>query len=125
MSHIVDTLLAVAVMVLIMFFGISIAQAQVNISEARSCKEEIIAELENSEYNPAVINECIRQAGENGYTLSVTLYRKGQAKVTYTSADVENTAITDAQAAEVVLGYQYRLTFLGENNMHYIRGFAR
>lgn len=125
MSHIVDTLLAVAVMVLIMFFGMSIAQAQVNISEARSCKEEIIAELENGAYNPAVINECIRQAGENGYTLSVTLYRKGQEKVIYTSADIENAAITDVRAAEVVLGYKYRLTFLGESSVHYIRGFAR
>lgn len=125
MSQVVDTLLAVAVMVLILFFGMSILQAQTDTSEARSCKDEIVAELENSGYNPAVVNECIRRAKENGYALSVSLYRKGKEKVTYTSADVENTAITDARAAEVVLGYTYRLTFFGEGSMHYVRGFAR
>lgn len=60
MSQVVDTLLAVAVMVLILFFGMSILQAQTDTSEARSCKDEIVAELENSGYNPAVVNECIR-----------------------------------------------------------------
>lgn len=124
MAQVVDTLLAVAVMTLLLFFGAGILQAQTDISEARSCKDEIVSELENSGYNPAVINECIRQAKEHGYTLSVTLYRKGKAAVTYTSA-VADAAAADVQAAEVVLGYTYRLTGFGENSTHSVRGFAR
>ena len=123
MSHIIDTMLAVFMLVLVMLFGTSIVQAQVSISEVKDCKEEIAAELKCSNYNPNVINECIRQAQANRFTITITLYRGNKGTVTYTSANASG-AYADVSTAEIKIGYHYSLTCFGESRMHYIRGFT-
>jgi hypothetical protein len=118
--------MAVFVIAFMVLFGTSIVNAQINTGQARSYKNDVIAELENSDYNPIVISDCVRQAEENGYTLSISPYRQTEDGNTTTEAvGNENADGKKIVAADVKLAYQYKLTFLGNSKTHFVRGIAR
>lgn len=124
MSQIIDAFMGVFMMVFMLLFGTSLVDSQVDTAQARSYKNSVIAELENSDYNPLVIKDCISQAKEDGYTLKVQLYSES-ADGTGTVVETESNDTGEVVAADVQLAYQYQLTFLGESSTHYVRGFAR
>ncbi|MBO5069259.1 MAG: hypothetical protein J6C37_02705, partial [Roseburia sp.] len=67
--------------------------------------------IENSNFNPKVIEACQRQAADQGYTLEVTtgVY----------DADL------DVRMAEVLLKYRYEIPLLGISGEQVTRGVAR
>ena len=81
------------------------------ISLAKEYKADVIAEIENSNFNPNVITSCISQANANGYTLSVQ-------NVQY---DEDNFYT----CAEVVLGYKYTMPLFNISADKTTRGIAR
>lgn len=78
---------------------------------AKEYKADVIAEIENSNFNPNVIKGCMEQAAAAGYDLLVTncLY------------DADG----DLQTAEVVLKYSYAVPVLGLEGVKSVRGIAR
>ena len=78
---------------------------------AKEYKADVIAEIENSNFNPNVITSCISQANANGYTLSVQ-------NVQY---DEDNFYT----CAEVVLGYKYTMPLFNISADKTTRGIAR
>lgn len=74
-------------------------------------KSDVIAEIEDSNFNAAVIDNCKQQASDNGYTLDVT-------NCTY---DEDN----NVQLAEVILTYKLDVPFFGINSTKEVRGIAR
>lgn len=85
--------------------------ASISVSNAESFKAQCINEIENSNFNDGVINGCIADATNNGYTLTV------------------NKIILDADAdtmmAEVILEYPFKIGVLHINNTHQTSGIAR
>ena len=79
--------------------------------DADEFKSDVIAEIEDSNFNAAVINDCKQQASDNGYTLDVT-------NCTY---DEDN----NIQLAEVILTYNLDVPFFGISNTKEVRGIAR
>ena len=79
--------------------------------DADEFKADVIAEIEDSNFNAAVINHCKQQASDNGYTLDVT-------NCTY---DADN----NIQVAEVLLTYNLDVPFFGINSTKEVRGIAR
>lgn len=78
---------------------------------AKEYKAAVVAEIENCNFNPRVIEACRTQAAERGYTLEVTtgVYDENQ----------------DVRMAEVLLKYRYEVPLLGISGEHTTRGVAR
>lgn len=90
---------------------VQIAGASGQTAAAKEYKVDVVAEIENSNFNPNVIAACISQADAAGYHLEVR-------NCTYD-------ANADIQTAEVVLEYSYSMPIFGINEMRTTRGIAR
>lgn len=123
MSQIVKMFMGIFFLLMLSFLGIGIISAQLEVIQAQDYKADVIAELENSNYSPSVINACITQAEECGYNIAVKLYKKGQEAILYTQPQVTETK--EVQMAEVIVSYPYSIGFLNSFTKHQVRGFAR
>ena len=81
------------------------------IAAAKEYKADVIAELENSDFNPVVIQACINQAQTNGYELEIKNCQYD-----------ENNMISCAQ---VVLTYTYKIPIIALEQTLQTRGIAR
>lgn len=123
MSQVLKAFMGMFFIFMMLLLGIGILSAQVDVSNALDYKSDVVAELENSNYSPSVINSCIQQAVDNGYTIEIKTYTPGNSTVTYTRPNAADT--TDVVMAEVTLTYPYTIGFLNEVTDHQVRGFAR
>lgn len=111
MRNIIGAFSTLLVLILNLFLCISVSSSSAAVSAAKEYKADIIAEIENSNFNPNVINACITQAQAAGYSLEVTGY-------TY---DTDH----DIQSAEVILTYSYEMPLFGIAKTQTTRGIAR
>ena len=77
------------------------------VAAAKEYKSQVVAELENSNFNPGVIDACKKKAAEDGYELEIS--------------DCVYDAWQTMRAAQVALKYHYRIPVLGiyEENITY------
>lgn len=111
MKNIIGAFGTLLVLMVNMFMCIAVSSASGTVAVAKEYKADVVAEIENSNFNPYVIAGCIRQAEEAGYQLQVT-------NCTYNE---EN----DIQTAEVILSYSYYLPLFGISKTMTTRGIAR
>lgn len=111
MKQIVGAFGTLIILVLNIFICIGLSTATEQAETAKEYKADVIAEIENSNFNPNVISSCISQASAAGYTLQVT-------SCTYDED-------SNIQTAEVILSYSYELPIFGVTATKTTRGFAR
>lgn len=111
MKHIVGVFGTLIAMMLNTFLCISVINVSGAVAEAKEFKADVVAEIENSNFNQNVIDACIQQAQVEGYQLEIT-------NCTYD----ERNAI---KTAEVILIYKYEIPFLGIQEEKTTRGMAR
>ena len=90
---------------------VSVITVTGNVAAAKEYKADVVAQIENSNFNQSVIDNCISQAQAEGYGLEVINCRYD---------DLHN-----IQTAEVVLSYSYRLPVFGIEQTKTVRGIAR
>lgn len=110
MKHIISAFGTLMVLVINTVICVGILTVSSDVAAAKEYKADVIAEIENSNFNPNVINTCISQASTAGYTLQVA-----------TSKDINN----EIQSAEVVLSYSYEIPVFGISHTKTTRGIAR
>jgi len=123
MNQVVKSFLGIFFLLVLLFTGVGIISAQIHVSAALDYKSAVVTQLENSNYSPAVMNACITQATESGYTLEIRTFSMGNAVQTYTAANVTDTS--DVIMAEVILNYPYEIPFLQISVGQQVRGYAR
>lgn len=111
MKHIISAFGVLFALVLALFMCASVASESGQVAAAKEYKADVIAQIENSNFNPNVIADCIRQASDAGYQLEVN-------SCTYD----EN---SDIQTAEVILTYQCEMPLFGISESKTTRGIAR
>lgn len=111
MKHIVEAFSILIVIVLNLLGCAAMISVTGQTAAAKEYKADVIAEIENSNFNPNVIDACIAQASANGYELQVSGY-------TY---DADH----DIQTAEVILKYEYKMPVFGITDTRSTRGIAR
>ena len=111
MKKIFEVFLEVFLMLFFVILITGAVSAALDTENAKSYKSDVIAEIENSNFSDTVISECISQAAEEGYTLTVN--------------KIVTDAATNKQIAEVVLKYKYTFSLLGIDNEHQTRGIAK
>lgn len=111
MKHVITAYATLIVFLLMVFMCVTMTSASVVMTEAKEFKAQVVAEIENSNFNPYVIEACKRQAQEAGYELQVTTYVYDERY--------------NLQTAEVILMYPYRLPMFGISEIRTTRGIAR
>ena len=111
MKHIITAYATLIVFVLNIFMCITVSNATVSMAEAKEYKAQVIAEIENSNFNENVIAACVSQAQMAGYELQVTncIYDENY----------------NIQTAEVILTYSYKMPLFGVSETKTTRGIAR
>lgn len=85
--------------------------AGAEVAAAKEYKAAVVAELENSNFNPNVLDGCVKEAKTRGYLLKITPCMYGDAE--------------EIQMAEVCLTYTYTIPILGIAEQRQTRGIAR
>lgn len=111
MKHIIEAFSILAVLVLNLCLCIGVLTVSADVAAAKEYKADVVAQIENSNFNPHVIEACRAQAAEQGYTLEVISedYRGGGNK----------------SAASVCLTYNYEIPLLGISKEQKTWGIAR
>lgn len=111
MKIIIEIYGIIMMLMLTMQTGLSVVSAQEQTALAKRYKAAVIAEVENSNFNPAVISTCINKAAASGYTLTVTTAVYDEAY--------------DIEIANIELTYSYRLPLFGIEQTRTTKGIAR
>lgn len=111
MKYIVEAFGVMVVLVCSLFLCVGVIGVSADVAAAREYKADVIAEIENSNFNPNVIAACRQQAAQAGYELNVLSYYY----------DVQS----DRRIAEVELTYAYEIPLLKISQQKVTRGIAR
>lgn len=111
MKNIIGAFGTMLILMLNLYMCVLVSNAGLTVAEAKEYKADVVAEIENSNFNPYVIAGCIEQAKKAGYDLQVTNY-------TYNE-------VSDIQTAEVILTYSYQMPLFGISASKTTRGMAR
>lgn len=111
MKHIIEGFSVLFVLMLNLCLTAGMLSITAKVAEAKEYKAAVVAEVENSNFNPNVITACIEDAKARGYFLEVTTccYEEDGKR----------------QMAEVRLTYDYELPILGVFGQRMTRGIAR
>lgn len=121
MEQIIKTFLGIVFAMIVMMTGISVINVQTDGTNARDFKNDVISELENSDFNPDIINECFHVATEKGYAMEVTIFNKEGTAQVYNQPNVTDTS--GAIMANIKLDYNVKI--LGKTSNKSIMGNTR
>lgn len=111
MKHIIGAFSTLVTLVLNIFICIAMITVSGEVAAAKEYKADVVAEIENSNFNPNVIHGCIAQAKDAGYTLQIE-------SCTYDE-------LNNIQTAEIILSYSYAIPLFGISDTKMTRGIAR
>lgn len=124
MTVVIKAFMGVFFFSLVAFLGIGMICYQTDVSRAISYKQDVMEELQNSNFAPSVINACILAGAEQEYEVNIDVtHTDGSHSVYQKDALAPDDA--DAQAAYVTVIYKSRLPLLGAETANRLRGFAR
>lgn len=111
MKYIVEAFSILMVLMLNLFLGLTVISVSADVAAAKEYKAMVVAEIENSDFNPNVIAACEEQAALQGYSLEITpcVYDEH----------------CDRRIAAIRLTYNYELPLLGVSQQRVTRGIAR
>jgi ABC-type sugar transport system substrate-binding protein len=110
-KYIIEVFSVMLVLVFNLLLCVSMLGVSADVAAAKEFKAAMIAEIENSDFNPYVIDGCKAQAGTEGYELEVQSYTYGGQ--------------SDRRIAGINLYYRYRIPLLGVSQQRVTRGIAR
>lgn len=111
MKYIIEAFGVMVVLAFNLFLCIGVIGVSADVAAAKEYKADVIAEIENSNFNPKVIEGCRQQARQQGYELDVSSYCYDPW--------------SDRRIAEVELTYAYDIPLLGISQQKVTRGIAR
>lgn len=111
MRQIVGAFSILFILLLNIFVSVGLIGACTQVAAAKEYKTQVVAEIENSNFNPLVIDACEKKAAVDGYELKVTacIYDAWQ----------------NMRAAQVALKYSYRIPVLGIEDWNTTYAIAR
>ncbi len=124
MSVIIKSFMGIFFFILIVFLGVGMIQYQTEVNQATNYQQDVLRELQNSDFSPKVLNSCILTGTKNKYEVLIDVSLKDGSHTTYTknSLAVHTEGVV---AAYVTVLYKSRLPFLGVETLNSLRGFAR
>ena len=112
MGTVIKAYTAIFLVLMCVFLSIGILAATVDVQNARDYHAACVNEIENSNHAASVIETCISEAADNGYTLEVVSYPNYVGNFSYT-------------VSKVILKYQFSIPILNITLEQEILGYAR
>ena len=125
MSQIVKAFLGVFLTLFLMASAMGILSAYLEVMNAQDMQACFVDEMENSDYNPGVIRECMTECEKAGYQLTVTLFCQDAVVNTIHNSGEVPASAGGADMAKVELLIPYRVAFFGINKEHKLVSYAR
>ena len=124
MPVIIKSFMGIFFFSLVVFLGLGIVNYQMDVNRALHYKQDVIRELQNSNFSPSVMNACMKTGEDRDYEVSIDVSLGDGSHATYTNGcQAQDTA--DVSASYVTVLYKSRLPFLGIETSNRLRGFAR
>lgn len=111
MKYIIEAFSVLTIFMIHLFLCIGVLTASADVAAAKQYNADVVAEIENSNFNPNVIAACETQAQAQGYLLEVI-------PAVYSGS-------TERYTAQVKLTYSYKIPVLGISQQRVTRGIAR
>lgn len=111
MKHVIEGFSVLLMLLLNLAVCVSVLGVSAKVAAAKEYKAAVVAEVENSNFNPNVISGCIEDARVHGYTLEIETCRFNDD--------------AGRQMAEICLTYKYDIPLLGISGQSVTRGIAR
>lgn len=124
MSVIIKSFMGVFFFLLVIFSGVGIVGYQMQVNSAAGFKQDVIEELQNSNFAPSVVNACILEGERSQYEVSIDISSSDGTRATYTK-DCPAADTSDVAAAYVTVRCKSRFPLLGLETSNQFRGFAR
>ncbi len=125
MSQIMKAFMGLFLVLFLMSTSAGILSAFMVVVEAQDMHAQIIDEMENSNFNLAVMKSWFDKANEVGYDLSITFYHDDKTEVICTSATTLPQSTADVSFAKLELSFPFQVHFFGINSWHTLCAYAR
>lgn len=125
MSQIVKAFLGVFLTLFMAVVALGVLTAYIEVMNAQDMQARVIDELENSDFNTAVMRACFKQCADAGYTLSVTVFYQESAVTAIHSQQEVPASLEDVDMAKVELHFPLKSAFLGIDQSRTFVGYAR
>ena len=125
MSQIMKAFTGIFMVLFMMVVSMGLLGAFLQVSRARSFHAMVIDELENSDYDKNVLEECLHAAGKNSYDMRIILYEtEGGYVVCQPGLDIPMD-INSVDMAKVDMQFAIQIPFLGVENIQVVSGYGR
>lgn len=111
MKYIIEAFSILIVLMLNLLLCTAVLSVSADVAAAKEYKADVVAEIENSNFNPNVIDACKTQAALQGYSLEITASTYDEDR--------------DRCIAQVRLTYDYEIPLLGISQQRVTSGIAR
>lgn len=125
MSQIIKTFLGVFLMLFLSAATVSILTAYLRVLGTQDLQAQIVDEIENSDYAPAVVRECFASASKAGCELAVTYYYEGGGTVCCTEAASAAEDVGSVTMVRVELSFPLEIGLFGFNKTHSFTDYAK
>ena len=110
MPVIIKSFMGIFFFSLVVFLGLGIVNYQMDVNRALHYKQDVIRELQNSNFSPSVMNACMKTGEDRDYEVSIDVSLGDGSHATYTNGcQAQDTA--DVSAAYVTVLYKNRVPF--------------
>lgn len=125
MSQIVKAFLGVFLTLFMAVVALSVLTAYMEVMNAQDMQARVVDELENSNFNAAVMRECFQKCTDAGYELTITIFCDGAAVTAiHTVQEVPNLP-ENVSVAKVEMHFPLKSAFLGIDQARSFVGYAR
>lgn len=125
MSQIIKTYMGLFILLSISFAAAGILSAFLTVADAQDIHQNMVNELENSDFYPEVIKECFSLAQNRGYSLEITLYQSDYTSICCKNADEIPVDTEEVVYAKVELQFPLQLAFYEYEERKSLCAYAR
>ncbi len=125
MSQIIKAYMGIFIMLSITFAAAGILAAYLTVADAQDIHQNMVNELENSDFYPEVVRECFLLAKNRGYTLEVTLYQSDYTSVCCRNAEDVPENTDEVVYAKVELQFPLEAAFYDFTETKSLCAYAR
>ena len=125
MKNIINAFTTLFFYLLCVFGAAALLTASAQTAAAKEYKADVITEIENSDFNTGVVQQCFLQSEEAGYQLKVTFFNEDSTVATVSQVSQIPYGMDGVNMAKVEMQFPFQVAFLGINRQHTFVSYAK
>ena len=125
MKNIINAFTTLFFYLLCVFGAAALLTASAQTAAAKEYKADVITEIENSDFNTGVVQQCFLQSEEAGYQLKVTFFNENSTVATVSQVSQIPYGMDGVNMAKIEMQFPFQVAFLGINRQHTFVSYAK